>query len=708
MKKYVKLFVLMFVFLLGMNCSVYAAEKEAKVEVIEPTGLQTEPKVKGKAEKPKKSTVLLSENLTEEEILFECEKRVKEGILAGKTEIDLTDLQNSDGTFPIGYYDLLYFSPYISNGIDYRVYLGSSVTLKITNNMSLEETKAYFALVDKKVNEVSKLTSGTMSDEQKALIVHDYLIYECAYDYDNYLEGTIPDDSYRSGGLLMNGTGVCQAYAYTFKYILNLAGVECHVTSSSEIKHAWNIVKIDGEYYHVDCTWDDPVYDKIGCVEHGFFLVSDEAIQTARNGGTKVHSGWNLTNLVCSSKKYDTVYWEKIKSQIITYEGFQYYIEGLAIFKRNLDTQEVIQLKNLGRWYVWNSTNSYYAESYSGLFLYQNELYYNTSKEIRKISLDGSKDTLVYQADISNGYIYGNRKHGDKLQYVIKQKPSSSSAETIFTAPVIFAIELTDVTLDRTEIELETGEEIILHVTLLPENVETDIVWQSDNTDVATVDKDGRVTALSAGTAQITASAENGLKDQCTVIVVKKEDKLPFTDVPEDKWYYEAIKYVYMNNIMSGLTDSLFSPEEKLTRAQFAVTLYRMTGSPKVEYTNKFSDVLDDQWYTEGVLWASETGIVRGYEDGSFGTNDLITREQMAVMVYRYADYMKYDISQTGDLGAFDDEASISAFAVDAMKWAVGAGLITGKDDGTKIDPQGTATRAECAAIITRFMKQYT
>lgn len=190
-------------------------------------------------------------------------------------------------------------------------------------------------------------------------------------------------------------------------------------------------------------------------------------------------------------------------------------------------------------------------------------------------------------------------------------------------------------------------------------------------------------------------------------VVLKEEVNSPFLDVKETDWFCDAVSYVYEKGIMSGLTTSLFGPNETLTRSQFAAILYRMTDSPEVQYTNKFSDVPDNEWYTDGIIWSSEKGIVYGYNDGRFGTEDFITREQMSVMFYRYAKYMKYDISQKGDLSKFNDKANISEFAVDAMEWAVGAGLISGKDNGTKVDPQGNATRAECAAIIMRFMEKY-
>ncbi len=179
---------------------------------------------------------------------------------------------------------------------------------------------------------------------------------------------------------------------------------------------------------------------------------------------------------------------------------------------------------------------------------------------------------------------------------------------------------------------------------------------------------------------------------------------MPFTDVDENAWYYPYIETVYYNQLMTGMNKKQFGPNQSLARAQFATILYRFSDSPDVTYQNKFADVPDGQWYTKPVLWANAAGIVNGYTStGLFGPGDNITREQMAVMMYRYAGYLGLDTSKRGGLSDYKDHAFVSAFAKKAMEWAVTNGIITGKDNGTRLDPQGLATRAETAAIITRF-----
>ncbi|MCU6687080.1 family 78 glycoside hydrolase catalytic domain [Dorea acetigenes] len=187
--------------------------------------------------------------------------------------------------------------------------------------------------------------------------------------------------------------------------------------------------------------------------------------------------------------------------------------------------------------------------------------------------------------------------------------------------------------------------------------------------------------------------------------------KLPYEDVVENDWFYDEVAYNYYEGTMTGMDDTHFAPYTTLVRAQFATILYRLNGEPKVEYEAKFPDVPDGQFYSKAVTWAAETEVVTGYTDsGYFGTNDPITREQMVTMMYRYANYKKYKSEKPTDISAFTDADKVTEFAEDAMKWAVGNGIIAGKEneDGSyRLDPQGGTSRAECAIIIQRFMEKF-
>ena len=159
---------------------------------------------------------------------------------------------------------------------------------------------------------------------------------------------------------------------------------------------------------------------------------------------------------------------------------------------------------------------------------------------------------------------------------------------------------------------------------------------------------------------------------------------------------------------MTGLDKTHFGPNDSLARAQFALILYRINDEPEVDYEEIFPDVEDGAWYTDAILWAADTGVVTGYTDtGKFGPADKINREQMAVMMYRYANYKEYESDDPVDISGYKDAEKVNTIAQKAMEWAVGNGIISGKDGGTVLDPQGNATRAECATIIMRFLEKF-
>ena len=158
---------------------------------------------------------------------------------------------------------------------------------------------------------------------------------------------------------------------------------------------------------------------------------------------------------------------------------------------------------------------------------------------------------------------------------------------------------------------------------------------------------------------------------------------------------------------MTGMRADYFGATEKLSRAQFATVLYRMAEKPEADYEDVFPDVKEYDWFGVPVSWAAENGVITGYQNGRFGPADDITREQIAVMLYRYAEYMEYDVSEKADISAYPDAWAVSDWAKDAMEWAVGAGIIQGKDGGKTLAPLGKASRAECATMVMRFLEKY-
>ena len=177
-----------------------------------------------------------------------------------------------------------------------------------------------------------------------------------------------------------------------------------------------------------------------------------------------------------------------------------------------------------------------------------------------------------------------------------------------------------------------------------------------------------------------------------------------FADVDPHAWYHEFVDYAVSRGLMKGTSDAAFEPDAPATRAMLVTILHRLEGEPGADGASPFADVPEGRWYTEAVIWANGNGIAEGYGDGHFGPGDTVTREQFAAILYRYAKWKGYDVSGSADLSGYADAADISPWVLEAMKWANAAGLITGRTE-TALGPAGKATCAETAAILMRFLE---
>lgn len=188
-------------------------------------------------------------------------------------------------------------------------------------------------------------------------------------------------------------------------------------------------------------------------------------------------------------------------------------------------------------------------------------------------------------------------------------------------------------------------------------------------------------------------------------MTVSAKDVSDYQDVQRGDWFYSTVADISERELMTGMTDTVFAPAENLERGQLATIIYRMNGSPETAYEYRFPDVKDGQFYSSAITWAYDAGVIEGYEDGTFGPSDRITREQLATMLNRYAEKMGYDTTRMGNLEDYQDAGNVSEFAVNGMKWAVGARIIKG--DGKRLDllnPQGDVSRAVCATMISRMI----
>ena len=193
---------------------------------------------------------------------------------------------------------------------------------------------------------------------------------------------------------------------------------------------------------------------------------------------------------------------------------------------------------------------------------------------------------------------------------------------------------------------------------------------------------------------------------QYALVLDSKSHDLPFTDLAADAWYTDAVAYVYRHDLMAGYGENLFGPDDDLSRAQLCQIIYNMEGQPATSGSSVFTDVADGAWYADAVTWAASQGIVGGYGNGLFGPEDNITREQLAAILYRYAQAKGYDTSvgENTNILSYTDALEISEYAIPAMQWACGSGLVEGSNGS--LNPRAKATRAEVATMLMRWMEQ--
>jgi len=519
--------------------------------------------------------------------LFSLAELLKNAIINGSSSIDISHLKINPNE--INLYSLIYYSPYFNEEIDIVPFYSGNyyTTISIYNDMSSDETAEYFALVDRKISDIRSSLVSCKTDLEHALAIHDYLVYNAQYDYDNLVNDTLPDLSYQSAGVIVNGIGVCQSYAYAYMYLMNLEGFECYVTSSDSMNHAWNIVNVGGNYYHVDVTWDDPVPDEPSMVFHDYFLKSDAVflsgvipgVSEEFSAGTYTHENWSEDSPECSSTLYDDAYWNPVTGYIFTSGDYSYYIDGYFtkgnyIVKRNNNTGAVTNLAYLGKWRTWNG-NGTWVGTFSGFTAKDGELYYNTATEIRKFNPETLVDSLVFAPDVSDGYVYGSVIYGDELYYFISTAPVDKVNMDRFSVMLEKPQDQTNVTLNLNELSIYIGDVY----RLVPSGITSDLEWTTSNPAAVTVNSDGVVTAIGVGSATIKVTANNGSWAECVVNVSCVHDF--------STWVWETEPTCTVGGIMYRQC-SLCLKEERKSVADL--------GHDKVYHNGKAATCTEDGW----------------------------------------------------------------------------------------------------------------
>lgn len=405
----------------------------------------------------------------------------------------------------------------------YTYYSSSGYCVKIAAAYNAGYDDAVF---QDAVNEALSSLDYNMDDMQKAITLHDYLVLNCEYYTDS---STFPDTVYDAYAALVDRKAVCQGYALAYKYLLNQAGIDCYMVTSSAMNHAWNLVELNGQYYQVDTTWDDPLQDKLGYARHEYMFVSDEAFQSSRN-----HYQWEVTyrnqeiNLAASDTTYDNAFWVGINSPLIIKNNNFYYVnrDTRKITKRGYTTGEESSIYVISdKWRPTGNSSGYYVGSYSGLFTLGDRLYFNTPDYVYSITYDG--DDLRRETEKLSGTagsVYG-MTYRDGLVYYVLYTQYQSVKESPLTTQLLndHAVPVSKITVKPSEVSLGMGEKVQIEVQILPSAAAgRAIEWQSSDSNIAIVE-DGLVTAVGKGTCIITATVD-GKQSVCNVIVRHKTD----------------------------------------------------------------------------------------------------------------------------------------------------------------------------------------
>lgn len=384
-----------------------------------------------------------------------------------------------------------------------------SVDLYYDDDFDMDNAKKFYAEVDK----ILMLIEPDMTDLEKLLVVHDYMALNYEYDYDNYINDTIPNESYTANGIIVNKTGVCQAYAEAYMAIMAMLDVPCQLITSDDMWHAWNLVRLDGDWYHVDVTWDDPVLDEIGRVRHEYFLFSD-------NGAGDVgHYGWE-SDTVCDNEQYDDAFWKDIDSKIVLANDKIYYFTfyGLMCKKSLDDENEALLLSDY-----------HYSYNY-GLEYCNGELYYlDTYNRLTAVNINTLEKRNV-DMDISSGYeMTGFYMNGKDITYCLED---NDWEKTILSKQIVDEIYVNAIHIEIPE-NIYVGKIYDVKASVKPSYADSkELEWSVSDESVMTVTQDGKIKALKEGVATLTATATDGSGIYKTVnVVVSQPNTVPVADV---------------------------------------------------------------------------------------------------------------------------------------------------------------------------------
>lgn len=551
---------------------------------------------------------------------------------------------------------------------------------------------------DSRIEEILSYLDAGMTDLEKITFLHDFIVRECDYDYKNYMQNTIPQESYTAYGVLVKGIAVCQGYAETLLDLATRLDIPCIVVSSNAMNHAWNMVQLDGNWYHIDATWDDPTWEgydqcKAGYVRHDYFLLSDDEMLAME------HHGWSF-NAPQANKdgSYQGYIFRNNDKALNYHNGKWYWLKSGKITSGNLDGSQITSSSL--------DNNFAYLHIQNGIMYLAND---TGIYQVTDLNLNNVKEVKTWDSDVNtqNKQLFGFAIINRTL---VGEFVSNNNVERIIIPKKQQAIQGT------TDYSLTTWDEL-QQLNISKGDSPYEMALTVTNPEILSLDENLVMETKKVGATTIVAKLPGDCLNEEAELVISVQVSQVFADVSPNQWYDPFVEYVYENNMMSGKGkdgngNNLFDPSNYITRGEFVQTLYNKEEKPTVNYESKFTDVPENAWYAKAVLWAAQNGIVSGKKSDWFDANGYITRQEMAVVLYKYAQYQGLDTPIGTDLNQYGDGNKVASWAKNAMEWAVTGKIMNGKGSGTDLskyllDPNGKATRAETATMIKNFMSAY-
>ena len=386
------------------------------------------------------------------ETLAQAKQALLEGMKNFKEEIDIRSCGISSDELGDLYVGLAYEHPelfYVKTQWGWSIaYEGSTKVLSVFPSYSIDgkvipkgkiteympQIQQQQAELTQKVKEITAQIDENWTPLQKALYLHDYIATHGQYDTISKVDVQNKIDERRRDayGMLIDGIGVCQGYTLAYRLLLKEVGIDSGTVTSDSMNHVWNLIQIDGNWYHVDVTWDDPTEDRIGQSQHVYFCLSEDKLKATNNGAHTAPDFKYSLNVKTDDKTFDNYYWANFDSAFVPLNGKWYYLLYQSGLMQTEDPKQAGSLKKpINKvWHVWMNGSSYWPGLYSGLSRYNDTLIYNTPDAVYSYDPENAKEEQAVHtltpAERSEGYIYGTVVDGNVLRYAVQQNPNHS------------------------------------------------------------------------------------------------------------------------------------------------------------------------------------------------------------------------------------------------------------------------------------------